>query len=99
MLRENKQLPPLEVTGNVIGGIYPELQPYVVVRRHDGYRVFGLKFTAQDDAIARDEIPRPIKLGKRASGWTGHMINEYYRKKAAKLAEEQKARAKQQGAK
>ncbi|WP_315730885.1 MULTISPECIES: hypothetical protein [unclassified Bradyrhizobium] len=77
--------PPLEVTGHVIGGIFPELQPYVVVRRCEGRRIFGLGPSALDEAIARGEIPKPVKFGKRASGWTGHVINQFYRQKAAQI--------------
>jgi predicted DNA-binding transcriptional regulator AlpA len=80
--------PPLETTGNIIGGIYAELQPYVIVRRNHARRVFGLAPSATDEAVTLGKIPRPIKFGKRASGWTGVMINEYYRKKIAEQATE-----------
>jgi predicted DNA-binding transcriptional regulator AlpA len=76
-----KPLPPLELTGNIIGGVYAELQPYVVVRWRDSRRVFGLGPTAIDAAIARGLVPKPIKFGPRACGWTGVQINEYYRSK------------------
>jgi predicted DNA-binding transcriptional regulator AlpA len=80
--------PPLEVTGNIIGGVYAELQPYVVIRKIDAFRVFGLRSTRIDGAIAEGEIPTPIKFGKRACGWTGVQINEFYRKKIAAQATE-----------
>jgi predicted DNA-binding transcriptional regulator AlpA len=89
MLKESK-LPPLEVTGRIIGGLYPELQPYVAVRKCHWYRVYGLRASAIDEAIERGDIPKPIAFGKRAVGWTGVQINEHHRKKVAEAASKPK---------
>ncbi len=58
------------------------LSPNTIVRKADGPRVFGLRPTAIDDAIAEGRIPPPMRLtlGGRACGWTGAQILEHRHK-------------------
>jgi predicted DNA-binding transcriptional regulator AlpA len=64
---------------NQAGG---ELRPNEIVRKKDGFKYFGLKRTALDDAIKNNLIPKPFPLTKdgRAVGWTGQQILDHQRK-------------------
>ena len=56
------------------------LQPNEIVRLRDGKRYFGFGPTALAEKIKNGEIPKPIKLGLRARGWTGAQIIEWQKK-------------------
>lgn len=72
----------------IIGGMYEALEPNEIVRVCDGPRVWGLSHSQIEEKVKLGEIPRPKRFfptGK-ASGWTGHVINEHRRKLAALAA-------------
>jgi predicted DNA-binding transcriptional regulator AlpA len=58
--------------------------PMEIIRKSQAHFWFGLQATQLDAAIESGKIPKPLKLGARAVGWTGKMIADW---QAQKLAE------------
>ena len=58
-----------------------ELLPNEIIRLCDGKKFFGFGPTALAEKIKNGEIPKPIKLGVRARGWTGAQIIEWQKQR------------------
>jgi predicted DNA-binding transcriptional regulator AlpA len=62
--------------------------PGQIYRRSDKttQKIIGLKNTAIEDAIARGELPKPVKLtdSGNATGWLGQQLIELQRSRFAK---------------
>jgi hypothetical protein len=70
-----------------------ELNPYQIVRLHDGPLYFGFASTQLALKIKTGEIPEPQYLTAkgRARGWTGQQIINYHAALAAAQSERAKA--------
>jgi hypothetical protein len=66
-----------------------ELNPYQIVRLHDGPIYFGFASTQLAEKIKSGEIPEPqyLTASGRARGWTGQQIIDWHRANAAAQAE------------